>query len=1165
VNTGALKAFAPALRRELMEAVARKLDVVLAAETPDYRTTFALQVAALGSLARGDRAGLVERVAYTWFNRLTALRYLDARGWHPFRARVLTAGAAGDTQPELLKLARDGALPAELARHTNPVRLDALLDERVPSPDPQGEVYRHLVLAACRFYHALLPDLFERLDDLTELLLPDDLLTEHSVVQGFRTEITDEDCADVEVIGWLYQFYISDKKDKVMARKTAVPTADIPAVTQLFTPHWIVRYLVENSLGRLWLLNRPSSRLREQMPYYIEGETEIDFLKIEKPEEIRVLDPAVGSGHMLTYAFELLYAIYEEEGYAASEIPGLILQYNLYGVEIDPRAAQLAELALILKARERSRQFFQPGVLVQPHVIALQDVRFDTSELRDYVQALDLGPLFNEPVRRLLTQFQEATTFGSLIQPVLGAQDIEQLRRTILQKNVGSQLFLTETHQKVLRVLQQAEYLTQRYHVAVTNPPYMGSKGMTRDLARFAKQIYPQSSADLFAMFIQRCLIATVPTGFTALVTMHSWMFLSSYDELRATLIADNSLLSMAHLGPRAFDAISGEVVQATAFVLTGRSRSVRRGEVFRLIDGQDEAEKTDMFLEASSNPASNRRFTVSLSQFSDLPGSVFAYWLSEQALKPFLAYSPLSSVIALRKGLTTMDNDRFLRRWHEVGWSRTKIDAYDATDARTSGAKWFPLLKGGGSRKWFGLNDYVINWENNGSELKSFISSIYGGGSFTKEIRSEEHYFKPSITWSTLSSAALGMRINAPGSIFESKGSAGLASSEDILLSVMAFCNSRVASVYLTALSPTLDYNAGPVSRVPYSPQKGSARIARTCVAIAKADWDNFETSWHFPRAPVLSSERKRSTLSASWETWAAERHAAICQMQELETENNQLYIDTYGLHGELQPEVSEGEITLFRADQRRDAAAFLSYAVGCVLGRYSLDKPGLILADPGDTVANYLSKVGKRLEELTFPPDMDGVIPVLDGEWFEDDIVGRTREFLRATFGQPTISENLRWLEESLGKDLRKYFLSDFYRDHLQTYRKRPIYWLVQSPKRGFSALMYLHRYTRDTLNIILNRYLREFLAKLRSRLAQLTQALAGDSLSAGDRSATRKEAEKLTKVLHECEDWEREALLPLAQQRIDLDLDDGVKINYLKLADVLAPVPGLAASEN
>ena len=445
MNLSALKSFAPAVRRQLIEAVGRKLDVVLTGDTADLRAA-RVQVEKLRQQAKRDRPGLVERVAYTWFNRLSALRLLDARSWHPFRARVLTPATAQETQPELLKLTRAGALPAELASLTDPVRLNQWLDGHLPSSDPQGEVYRHLVLAACRFYHRLMPFLFEALDDETELLLPDDLLTAHSVVHGFRTAISDEDCAEVEVLGWLYQFYIAERKDQVMARKSAVPSEDIPAVTQLFTPHWIVRYLVENSLGRLWLLNRPGSRLREHMPYYIEGEPETDFLKITQPEDIRLLDPACGSGHMLTYAFDLLVKIYEEEGHAPSEIPGLILRHNLYGLEICPRAAQLAQFALVCKARENARAAFRNPV--QPRVMCLQDVVFDDDELQNFSSAVHC-PLSTVHLKQL-HQFRENTsTFGSLIQPVLTADEIAALKAKISDAAPSGDLLIQDTHRKI--------------------------------------------------------------------------------------------------------------------------------------------------------------------------------------------------------------------------------------------------------------------------------------------------------------------------------------------------------------------------------------------------------------------------------------------------------------------------------------------------------------------------------------------------------------------------------------------------------------------------------------------------------------------------------------------------------------------------------------------
>lgn len=526
MNTSRLKTFAPEARRKLMEQVERKLDHVFTAQTPDLSAQQPLVASLRKAVEAEGKALLIERVAYIWFNRLAALRYLDAKGWHPFHARVLTPVKADETQPELLRQVRGGTVPNELRDWCDPKRIDDLLAGRIPSANPQAEVQRLLVIGVCQFYAFLLPDVFERVDDFHRLLLPDDLLTEHSVPHAFQTEITDADCAEVEIIGWLYQFYIAEKKDAVMGRKSAVPTADIPAVTQLFTPHWIVRYLVENSLGRLWLLNRPGSRIREHMPYYIEGEFEGDFLKITKPEEIRLLDPAVGSGHMLTYAFDLLYLIYEEEGYPPTEIPGLILRHNLHGLEICPRAAQLAELALVFKAREKSRRFFQTDRIVRPRILALRNVRFAEGEVREYIAALGLGELFNQPMLGLLHSFEEATTFGSLIQPCLDEQNIAFARRAIEAKDLGGQLFLRETHTKALRVLEQAEALTPRYHVVVANPPYMGRKGMNASLAAFLDEGYSHGKSDLMTAFILRGLVLIREKGMFACITLDSWMFL---------------------------------------------------------------------------------------------------------------------------------------------------------------------------------------------------------------------------------------------------------------------------------------------------------------------------------------------------------------------------------------------------------------------------------------------------------------------------------------------------------------------------------------------------------------------------------------------------------------------------------------------------------------
>jgi hypothetical protein len=1158
MNTSSLKNFAPAVRRQLIEAVTRKLDYVLTARTPDLLTVYALQVASLSKLAKADRSGLVERVAYTWFNRFAALRFMDAHGWHPFRARIITPVNPDETQPEILRSVLAGSLPAELAPFADPKRINSLLDGTTPSPDPQGEVYRHLVLAACRFYNALLPNLFERLDDETELLLPDDLLTEQSVVQGFRTEIIDADCSEVEILGWLYQFYISERKDQVMARKSAVPTEDIPAVTQLFTPHWIVRYLVENSMGRLWLLNRPSSRLREHMPYYIAGDSESDFLKINRPEDIRLCDPACGSGHMLTYAFDLLYRIYEEEGYSPSEIPGLILKHNLYGLEICPRATQLAELALVFKAREKSRRFFQPEQFINPNIIELRDVLFEAGELTDYFKSVGINSSTFIPhtsaFPELLHQFENAKNFGSLIQPSINEQAIVTARRIIEAKDGVGQLFLNETHHKILSVLEQAEALTQRYNVVVANPPYMGSNGMNGHLKLFIHGRYPVAKADLMTCFMSRATTLVLPAGYWGMINLPSWMFLGSFEEFRKCLLTKESILSLLHLGRGVFGSDFGSV----AFTIQNKQPiNARFGVYRRLFDKHVQVRNVDkinnLFLEMNEN-----RFLFSQACFSDLPGHVLAYWLSTVALNIFKRGIRLGQRFSAKSGVMTGDDDFFLRNWQEVSISRIGF-GYGIEAAIKNEHAFFPMNKEEGFRKWTGRYTTVFRYIDHGREHNERDDINY-------RLRDKVLYFQSGISWGDVTSGPLSFRYQPKGLIFAARAPTVFCDDKVLL----AFLNSSLTAFFGSAINPTLSFNLADLYDLPLLVDEMEhvhglvEPLVESLIKLSTSDWDNFETSWDFRDQPLLRSRLKGTTMEASWRNWEAQSTAAIHRMQELETENNRLFIEAYGLQDELKPDVPEDQITLARAEVRKDMAAFLSYAIGCMMGRYSLEKPGLVLADAGDTLQGYLSKVGKVADEIAFLPDEDGIIPVLDGEWFEDDIVSRTRDFLRATYGENTLRENLRFIEESLGKDIRKYFLNDFYKDHLQTYKKRPIYWLVQSPKKGFSVLIYLHRYTRDTLNIVLNRYLRPYQDKLRGRISHLEQAQADPGASPRDKTASRKEAEKLVKTLHECEEWERDTLLPLAQQRIELNLDDGVKVNYLKLGETLAPITGLATKE-
>ena len=1169
VNTAALKTFAPAMRRQLIEAVGRKLDLLMHQASADTLTTAAGPIEELRQQEATNRQELLERVAYSWFNRLAALRYLDARLWHPFGARVLMPQTETETQPELLKLLRSGSLPAELQPHSDEARLQGLLDGRIPTAqagsDPQGEVYRELIQAVCRSYHQLLPNMFEGLDDASELLLPDDLLSDGSIAGGFRREISDSDCEDVEILGWLYQYYIAEKKDEVMARKKAVPSEDIPAVTQLFTPHWIVRYLVENSLGRLWLLNRPESKLRDQMPYYIEGEPETDFLQINKPEEIKLLDPACGSGHMLTYAFDLLSHIYTEEGYAAAEIPGLILRHNLYGLDICPRATQLAGLALVLKAREQSRRFFQPGQLVQPQIIELQDVRFEAGELNDYIEVLDLGELFDPKLFKLLHQFEEAKNFGSLIQPCLDERAIANARNAIEAKDFGGRIFLRETHRKVLRVLEQAEALTQRYHVVVANPPYMGRGSFSGMLRVFAKDNYDNAGPDLYGIFLVRSATLARDGGVLALVTMNGWMFLGRFEKCRQWLLNSVSLTRLLHLGARAFDSLSGDVVQAAATHFVQRKPTKELTTTF--VDarkGANEAEKEQSILNTAAP-----RYTRKLSLFLQVPGAPLAHWLSDTALFLFAELPALSTVGTPRCGMITGSNAMFVRTWHEVSHDKAGFGVASRDAAKTSGRKWFPYLKGGGFRKWVGNEESVVNWKNDGFELRTRTDSK---GHVPAHAFNDDYIFKPSVNWNKIMGDDFGVRLNRGGFMFDD-GSAAIFPNLDDLNWCAGYLNSIVSSHLLHGLNPTVNIQAWDIGNLPVCEDRVALRskvnpLVTDLAKIARADWDNFETSWDFSGLPLLRPGLKGLALEASWRNWEAQSTAAIHRMQELETENNRLFIAAYGLESELQPDVPEDQITLARADQRKDVAAFLSYATGCMMGRYSLDHPGLILANAGDTLENYNAKVGKSTGDLIFQPDRDGIIPVLDGEWFEDDIVARSREFLRVCFPASSLNTDLAFIETSLGKDLRKYFCTDFYKDHLQTYKKRPIYWLVQSPagpsRGGFACLIYLHRYTKDTLNLVLNNYFRPYLQKLEARQAQLGLDQLNDALPSRDRTAARKEAEKITKVLKECQAWEQDSLLPLAQQRIELDLDDGVKVNYLKLQDVLAPIPGLAAKE-
>lgn len=1176
METGKLKKFAQWARRFLREQVGNKLEQILATDSGEMRKSKAVKDL-MDEIRKYGKDQLVEKVAYVWFNRFCALRFMDANGYN--RTGIVSP-AEGMTLPEILQEAKLGNVDAELT--IDRVKLSTLLSEA-----KQDEAYRMLLVAACNLQSQLMPFMFGKIADYTELLMPSDLLSESSVLQETRNALTNDVCQDVEVIGWLYQFYISEKKDEVfdgLKKNKKITPENIPAATQLFTPNWIVRYLVENSLGRLWMLNKPDSRLVAQMDYYIKPEQEeTDFLKITSPEELKVCDPACGSGHMLVYAFELLYAIYEEEGYDASEIPGLILTNNLFGLELDERAGELAAFALTMKAREKYRRFFRKAI--QPNICVLEKVEILQKDLEDYRQKMfqELGrDVFSKDLLDTIPQFQNADNFGSLIRPILF--DIKEIQTLLIEKTrtIESDNLYMQTHSAILKVLRMVEYLNPRYQVVVANPPYMGGKGMNSELADFAKSVYPDSKSDLFAMFIERNLELVKRKGSVGMITMQSWMFLSSYEKLREKILSRDTILSMAHLGARGFDSIGGEVVQTTAFVLENEHRADFKGDYLRLVDGGNEAEKQSDFKD--NRIEGKLKFMASAEDFGKIPGSPIAYWISERLRFAFSTGNLIGDIAAPRQGLASSDNNRFLRNWQEVSLKRVCFNAKSHEEAKQSKARWFPYNKGGTFRKWYGNNDFFVNWENDGEEILEFAASLYG--SPTRTIKNIQHYFRESITWSALA-GALSLRFNPVGFLFDTKGQCIFSDDEGLKEAIMAFLNSKPAFKILEFLAPTLDFNSGVIAKLPFVNSIGAqvSSIERM-INISRDDWDERDTSWGFQKPSLLSEEIWNKNLQLAFSNlkgmWSEKR----TELRRLEEENNRIFIDAYGLQDELTPEVPLNEITLtcnphyrYGGDkteeqlegllQQDTIKEFISYAVGCMFGRYSVNKPGLILANAGETLEDYL----KQVPQPTFVPDSDNVIPIMDVDWFGDDIAERFKSFLKLTFGEANYEENIRFIEDALGykttgkgkrQSIRDYFLKDFYTDHWKRYKKRPIYWMFSSPKGTFNALIYMHRYRPDTVSTVLNEYLREFSQKLTAHRDNKKQ----ESLTAEGKLkiALEKEIATLGKQIEELADYERDLfeLASKSREELTIDLDDGVKVNYQKFGSVLKVIPGLDKGE-
>lgn len=1179
MNTSALQSFASDARRRLMGAVSAKLDAALApgssarVDVPAAVERLEQEIKEHGGGEQG-KLHVVERYAYRWFNRIIAFRYMDVHGFTA--VPVVSAVELTDVNglPGVLAAAKRGEYDEDVFGGSSTMgnaklrdTVEALFNGSLQSDDPQGQAYGLLLQAECRYWSRFMPFMFEQVDSMQgkvdELLMPADLLAEGSVLRQAVVTMTPDDCEDVEIIGWLYQFYIAERKTEVMngfSKSKKAGADEIPAATQLFTPDWIVRYLVQNTVGRLWMQNHPDSQLYRDWEYYIQPEPEqndqSEFLHIDGPEELTVCDPACGSGHMVTYAFDLLYGIYEEQGYSPSEIPGLILANNLYGMEIDERAANLAAFALTMKARAKARRFFRDGRRVEPHICLIRKEQFTTDEVQE------LNRLYGTSLDdEVWNTYANADVAGSLIQPSEQLGQLRELQWQNIPDDVtwdDFSLMSTDTLQRSNVVIAQTRFLSRKYAAVVANPPYMGSKNMGDALKRFVSDCYPQGKADLMTAFMLRSQIITEKQGYWGLIDLPSWLTLSSFEELRVWLLDKQYLVSFLDLGRGIFGSDFGSV----AFICQNAQVNGRRGYYRRLFDRHVEVRSIEkirqLFLDSEY-----QQYRVDQHDFAQIPGSPIVYWLSEAMLKTFKQGKTLEDVSQPRVGLQTGNNNRFVREWWEVSGRKISFNCASQEEATQSGAKWFPYNKGGDFRKWYGNQEHVVNWEHDGLEIREFGTE--NGGRPRSRAQNTESYFRESISWSKISSGSPAFRYFPSGFIYDVAGTSIFAS-EEIRNGVLSFTNSAVAYEELTAIAPTLNFEVGQIATLPIVAELAQSADdnANNLICIARQDWDSYETSWDYQQSALLSQshdgslEQASALLSQQWQTLSEEQ-------RQREIRNNELVADAYGVRDDVPCDVPLERVSLKRnsafvypdkTPAERDelfardvVKEFISYAVGCMFGRYSIDKPGLILASQGETVDDF----HERVPDARFEPDKDNVIPITEVDCFEDDIVSRFRRFLEVTFGSEHLVENLAYIERTLGKPLRKYFVNDFYNDHVAMYKNRPIYWQYSSRtdnKGAFKALIYMHRYTPAATHTVLE-YLRDFTAKIADQANQLERS---------DRAKDKREAEKLHKAVTECKAYEDNILYPLATRNLEIDLDDGVLVNYLRMGQALRAIPAI-----
>ena len=1080
----------------------------------------------------------MEEAAYTWFNRFSALRFMEVNGYLPTHVRVFT-----DEQ---------NAFKPQILAEAIHMELDGLNMDKVyelKDANKTDELYKYLLITQCNALSAILPGMFMRIEDYTELLFPDNLLREGSVIQQMIELIPEEDWKDaVQIIGWLYQYYNSEKKDDVFAalkKNVKITKENIPAATQLFTPDWIVRYMVENSLGRLWVEGHTNDELKSQWKYYLEEaqqepEVQAQLAEIRKeyaaltPEQLKVIDPCSGSGHILAYMFDVLMQIYESYGYTTREAVASIVENNLYGLDIDDRAAQLAYFAVMMKARQYDRRFFIRGI--QPHVYAIAESNHVDSFALEYFCNGDAK--LKKAMDTIISELHDAKEYGSIL--TVTQQDWSALYARFAEIKEDIHISREAALRELLPLVQVAEALAQKYDVVVTNPPYMGSSNMSQKLFDLLKHSYPDSKSDFSAAFVERCRKMTKKGCMYSFVIPQSILFLIAYKQMRFNMLQNVSILSLIHLGTGAFDSGFGTV----ALSIRNDVISKENGIFYDLRKGIDSKEKQEILFENKNMYLSN---SVKMRK---LPNSVIAYWCSDNLVRAFSEYMQIRDAFSLECGIKNGSNEKFLRAWFEVSDIKTN-DSQNRDDCMRnmeSGKKWFRCNKGGGYKKWYGNYEYVVDLEHNARNIRTLISPS------TYRLRNVNNYFWATITWPLSGGNKFGCRYMQADTLPDVNANIIILKTQKEYC-LMGYMNSVVFEHVLDMLNPTVNFPIDTVASAPYLEVDNEkiSNLVKANIELAKKDWDSFENSWDFRHHPLL---RKVSTIAEAFTQWQVECDDRFNQLKANEEELNHIFIDIYSLQDELTSEVEDKDVTVHKADLGRDIRSFISYAVGCMFGRYSLDMDGLAYAGGEWDNSKYVS----------FAADKDNIIPICDDEYFEDDIVGLFVKFVKTVYGADTLGENLKFIADALGgkgqpKDvIRNYFLNDFYTDHCSRYSvtgsgKRPIYWLFDSGKKnGFKALIYMHRYKSDIIARMRTDYVHEQQSRYRTAIADMEQRV--NSASTAERVKLSKQLQKLQDQANEIRSYE-EKIHHLADMMIPVDLDDGVKVNYAKFEDVLAKI--------